>query len=126
MNKCIFLGRLSKDPECRYTQSGKCVASLTLAITNGKDKPATFLPFVAWEKLGEIAGNNLKKGSQVLIESRAQVRSYDAQDGTKRYVTEFVVNNFEFCGKKITGENASAVGAESFGSEVLPDDDIPF
>lgn len=126
MNKCIFLGRLTKDPECRYTQTGKCVTSFTLAMNNGKDRPATFLPFVAWEALGEIAGNNLKKGSQILVESRAQVRSYDAQDGSKRYITEFVVINFEFCGSKQQTGQSNDSGAGQFGTEVLPDEEIPF
>ena len=96
MNKVILAGRLTRDPEVRYTQSGKAVASFTLAVdrrfgrrnaeANGQPT-ADFIPIVVWERLAEVCGNNLIKGSQVLVEGRMQVRSYDAQDGSKRYVT---------------------------------------
>ena len=91
MNKVILAGRLARDPEVRYTQSGKAVATLTLAVSrrfsrNASDQQPTadFIPIVAWEKLAEICGNNLIKGSQILVEGRLQLRSYDAQDGSKR------------------------------------------
>ena len=94
MNKVILAGRLTRDPEVRYTQSGKAVASFTLAVdrrfgrrnaeANGQPT-ADFIPIVVWERLAEVCGNNLIKGSQVLVEGRMQVRSYDAQDGSKRF-----------------------------------------
>ena len=103
MNKVILAGRLARDPEMRYTTSGKAVASFSLAVNrrfgrNAGDQQQTadFIPIIAWEKLAEICGNNLIKGSQVLVEGRMQVRSYDAQDGSKRYVTEVVANEIEF------------------------------
>ena len=139
MNKVILVGRLARDPEVRYTQTGKAVASFSLAVsrrfsrTSDQQNTTDFIPVVAWEKLAEICGNNLIKGSQVLVEGRMQVRNYDAQDGSKRYVTEVVAQDIEFMGSKpVRGadDHAAAApafgGANSFGSEVLPDEEIPF
>ena len=145
MNKVILAGRLARDPEVRYTQSGKAVASFALAVNrrfsrNGGDgqQTADFIPIVAWEKLAEICGNNLIKGSQIVVDGRMQVRSYDAQDGSKRYVTEVVANDIEFMGSKMQHEGGypqaaapqqapagNAPAANSFGPSV-PDEDIPF
>ena len=70
MNKVILAGRLTKDPEVRYTQTGVAVASFTLAVNRrfSKEKVADFIPIVVWDKIAEVVGNNLVKGSQVLIE----------------------------------------------------------
>ncbi|MCR5177201.1 MAG: single-stranded DNA-binding protein, partial [Anaerovibrio sp.] len=94
---------------------------------------ADFIPCVAWEKLAEIVANNLIKGSEVLVEGRMQVRSYDAQDGSKRYVTEVILTEVEFCGsKKDNGGGGAPAGGNSqndlgsFGGTPVPDDDIPF
>lgn len=142
MNKVILAGRLARDPEVRYTQSGKAVVQFPLAVnrrtgrSNGDSQQPTadFIPIVAWEKLAEICGNNLIKGSQIALEGRMQVRSYDAQDGSKRYVTEVVANEIEFMGSKQTreggfqsGPQAPAGGpqADSFGPPVS-EDEIPF
>ena len=134
MNRVILVGRLARDPDVRYTQSGKCNASFSLAVSrfNTKESPTDFIPIVAWEKLAEICGNNLIKGSQILVEGRMQVRNYDAQDGTKRYVTEVVAQHIEFMGSKPkasddqSGAGTPATGANSFGNEVFPDEEIPF
>ena len=148
MNKVILAGRLARDPEMRYTTSGKAVASFSLSVNrrfgrNAGDQQQTadFIPIIAWEKLAEICGNNLIKGSQVLVEGRMQVRSYEAQDGSKRYVTEVVANEIEFMGSKQQRDpNANGGGfapspaaapAEAapmggFGGSPVPDDDIPF
>lgn len=155
MNKVILAGRLVRDPEVRYTQTGKAVASFTLAVNRrfsrnaDQQNSADFIPIVVWDKLAEVCGNNLVKGSQVLIEGRMQVRSYDAQDGSKRYVTEVIAQDIEFMGSRPAGAPApthqyggnnvaaprpqqpqapSSTGgaAASFGSEVPPDEEIPF
>ena len=129
MNKAILVGRLAQDPEVRYTQSGKAVASFNLAVNRyGQKDAADFIPIVAWEKLAEVIGNNLKKGSQVLVEGRMQVRSYETQDGQKRRVTEVIVQNVEFLGSKKSDNDGSNsdVSPESFGSEVFPEEEIPF
>ena len=135
MNKVILVGRLARDPEVRYTQSGKATASFDLAVNRfgggGQNNTADFIPIVAWEKLAEICGNNLIKGSQILVEGRIQIRNYEDKTGQKRYVTEVIAQNIEFLGSKQArtedGYGASATGgANSFGSEVFPDEEIPF
>ena len=129
MNKVILVGRLAQDPEVRYTQSGKAVASFNLAVNRyGQKDSADFIPIVAWEKLAEVIGNNLKKGSQVLVEGLMQVRSYETQDGQKRRATEVIVQTVEFLGSKKSDNDGSSsdVVPESFGSEVFPEEEIPF
>lgn len=94
---------MTKDPEVRYTQSGTAVGTFTLAVDRRvqKDKPkeADFIPCVVWGKTAEVVGNYCKKGKQVAVNGRIQVRSYDAKDGTKRYVTEVIVKDLELLGK---------------------------
>lgn len=138
MNKVILVGNLARDPEVRYTQTGKAVASFTIAVNRfgggqGQNQ-ADFIPIVAWEKLAEICGNNLTKGRRVLVEGRLQIRSYDAADGQKRRVAEVIAQNIEFLGNRPSngGDNSvntaapGAGGANSFGSEVFPEEEIPF
>ena len=146
MNKVILVGRLTRDPEVRYTQSGTAVATFTLAVdrrfakrdANDGRPTADFIPIVAWRKLAEICGNNLVKGRRIGVEGSMQVRSYDAQDGSKRYVTEVVANDIEFAGSRPQGAGAPGTamqssvpshqppaGQESFGPSI-PDEEIPF
>ena len=122
MNKVIILGRLTANPEIRYTQAGKAVASLTIAVNRGfGSDSADFINCVAWEKMAEIIGNNLSKGSQVLVEGRMQNRSYENNQGEKRFITEVVLNNIEFVGSKKKNETDT----DSFGAEI-PEEQIPF
>ncbi|MDT8901855.1 single-stranded DNA-binding protein [Anaeroselena agilis] len=102
MNKVILTGRLCQDPEVRYTQSGKAVATFTLAVNrhggnrhDGKSD-ADFVPIVAWEKLAETCGNNLTKGQRILVEGKLQIRSYETNDGQKRRVAEVIASYIEF------------------------------
>ena len=121
MNKVILAGRLTKDPEVRYTQTGVAVASFTLAVNRRFSKEKV------WDKIAEVVGNNLVKGSQVLIEGRIQIRSYEAQDGSKRYVTEVIAHDIEFMGTKPKLDGGAVPeSAKSFGKEVPPDEEIPF
>lgn len=134
MNKVILVGRLAQDPEVRYTQGGKAVASFNLAVNrfgggSAQKESADFIPIVAWEKLAEICGNNLTKGSQILVEGRLQIRSYETQDGQKRRVSEVVAQSIEFLGSKRAAAesgSSSSVDMNSFGSEVFPEEEIPF
>lgn len=124
MNKCHIIGRMTKDPEVRYTQSGTAVATFTLAVDRrvAKDKPkeADFIPCVVWGKMADgVVKNYCHKGKQVAVEGRIQVRSYDAKDGTKRYVTEVIVNDLELLGK---GDGSS----KQNGGNYPTDDEIPF
>ncbi len=132
MNKVILVGRLAQDPDVRYTQGGKAVASFNLAVNrfgggSAQKESADFIPIVAWEKLAEICGNNISKGSKILVEGRLQIRSYEAQDGQKKRITEVVAQSVEFLGdKRNKSENNSDVDYNSFGSEVFPEEEIPF
>lgn len=125
MNKVILTGRLAQDPEVRYTQSGKAVASFTLAVNryggsshDGKNN-ADFIPIVAWEKLAETCGNNLTKGQRVLVEGRLQIRSYEANDGQKRRVAEVIAQNMEYLERKKSEEGPQH-------PPEIPDEEIPF
>ena len=123
MNKIIVMGRLVRDPEIKYTQSGKVVATFTLAVDrpfsgeNGQ-RESDFIPCVLWGKQAETVGNCVHKGQRLLVEGRLQIRNYDAKDGSKRYVTEIICNGFEFVEKREGG--AAGSSADSF------DSDIPF
>ena len=129
MNHFVGIGRLTRDPEVRYTQSGKACANFMLAIdrrrsTDGK-RQADFIQCVAWEKTAEIISQYVTKGQKIAVEGRIQTRSYDANDGSKRYATEVVVNSMEFCeGRRDTG--SSAEYADEYPGAVVPDEDIPF
>ena len=137
MNKVILMGRLTKDEELRYTQTGKAVATFTLAVDRktGENAPANaptadFIPCVAWDKLAEIADNYLSKGRQALVEGHIQVRSYKAKDGSNRYTTEVILEKMEFVGSKSDNENNANngnYGQQGFGFDNGgSDEDIPF
>ena len=128
MNKVMLCGRLTKDPEMRYTTTGKAICSITVAVnrrySKDAEQKADFIPCQAWEKLAEIIGNNLAKGSQLLLEGRLQIRSYDGQDGKKRYVTEVIISDVEFVGKK-SEVKTSQNDIGGFGGQES-NEDIPF
>ena len=143
MNKSFLLGRLVRDPEVRYTTTGKVCTQFTLAVdrpfTNQDgQREADFIPIVIWGKTAELAGNSLQKGHRVLIEGRIQTRSYDAKDGSKRYVTEVIADSMEFIERKgyTPGAATQAAAAgdttpgsanmESFGEQMSFDEEIPF
>ena len=121
MNKVIISGRLTRDCDVRYTTSGKVVCQFTLAVdrpfTNQDgQKEADFINIVVWGKIAELCGNNLAKGHRALVEGRLQIRSYDAKDGGKRYVTEVVANSVEFLERK--NKNVGESNMQSFGQYV--------
>ena len=100
MNKAILIGNLTRDPETRTVgDSLKC--SFTIAVNRRFSnrqgvREADFIPVVTWSKLAEVCSRYLSKGSKVAVEGRIEVRSYDAQDGSKRYITEIIADNVEF------------------------------
>ena len=94
MNFVILSGRLTKDPEIRYTQNKKAVASFTIAVADGKDK-AQFINCVAWEKTAELLDQYFKKGDGLTVTGRITVRTYE-KDGAKRYITEVAASGVEF------------------------------
>ena len=133
MNHFVGIGRLTRDPEVRYTQSGKACAKFTLAIDRRKssdgNQQADFISCVAWEKIAEVISQYCTKGKKIAVEGRIQTRSYDGNDGTKRYVTEVVVQSMEFCDSKGGGTNSVAPPEQQGmfdGSRAVADSDIPF
>jgi single-strand DNA-binding protein len=107
-NHITLLGRLTKNPEIRYTTSQKVVASLVLAVDRpflGQDgkREADFIPVVIWGKTAELVGNSCAKGHRLLVEGRLQIRNFDAKDGTKHWVTEVIANSVEFIERKAEG-----------------------
>ena len=95
-NRVILAGNLTRDPEIRYTQSGKSVTKFTLAVNNPRNKEeTTFVDIIAWDRLGETCNTYLKKGSNALVEGRLVIRNYDDKDGNKRKATEVVIDNMQ-------------------------------
>ncbi len=132
MNKVILLGRLTRDPEVRYTQTQNgeqlCIARYTLAIDRrGKDAGADFPGCVAFGKNGEFAEKYLKQGTKIAITGRIQTGSYE-KDGVKHYTTEIVIKEQEFAESKRSQE-ATPEAAPADGFMDVPEnaaDDLPF
>jgi single-strand DNA-binding protein len=101
LNRVILIGRLTRDPELRYTPSGVAVARLTVAVDRDfqnqqGERETDFIDVVAWRKLAETISNHLAKGRLVAVEGRLQIRSYETQDGQRRRVAEVVADNVRF------------------------------
>ena len=126
MNKVVLVGRLTKDPELRYAAgSGIPTSKFTVAVNRqGKKDEADFINCVAFNKTAETIANYLVKGRKIAIAGRIQTDSYTAQDGTKRYTTNVVVETFEFC----DSSNKSNSSNNSIDDDVTPvdDGDMPF
>ena len=109
MNKVFLIGRLTRDPELRYTSSNIPIASFSIAVNrtfanqNG-EREADFINIVVWRKQAENCKNYLNQGSQVAIDGRIQTRNYEDQNGQKRYVTEVVADNVQFLDTKAARE----------------------
>ena len=116
MNKAILIGNLTRDPETMTTSSGIMKCSFTVAcqrrFANAQGvREADFIPVVCWRQTAELCSRYLSKGRKVAVEGSIQVRSYDAQDGTKRYVTEVVADNVEFLGSRDEGQRSGGYSA---------------
>ena len=148
VNKVILVGRLGKDPETRYMTNGEAVTNVSLATSeNWKDKNGEKQERTEWHnlvfyrRLAEIAGEYLRKGSQIFVEGRIQTRKWQDKEGKDRYTTEIVVNEMQMLGSKSGGSSSFEVvdkPAASSGGSSRPapapagggfdnfDDDIPF
>ena len=120
-NHITILGRLTKDPEVRYTPSQKVVASFTLAVdrpfkNEAGQKEADFIPVVVWGKTAELVGNSCQKGHRLLVEGRLQIRSYDGKDGNRHWVTEVIANSVEFIERKADSTNRHIAPAGDVGA----------
>jgi single-strand DNA-binding protein len=125
MNKWIGIGRLTRDPEVRYTQAGKAVASFSLAVDSGfgDNKRTDFINVTCWDKMAEMVGNNLIKGIKVLVEGRLQISNYE-KDGVKKQSTEIVAINIEFLEKKEDKKRENKTDTTGFGTDVNNDIDF--
>jgi single-strand DNA-binding protein len=132
LNKAILVGRLTKDPELRYTQSGTAVCSFSIAnnrtyVTGGEKKEqVSYFNCVAWAKAGEIIAEYCKKGNRIGIEGRLQQRSWDDQEGKRRYTVEIVVDNFQFLSGQRESASESAADPIAGQQGPLPDAGNPF
>ena len=140
MNRAMLIGRLTKDPELRATASGIAVCTFTIAVDrrfanrDSQTREADFIPIVVWRAQAENCAKYLHKGSQAAISGSVQTRSYDAPDGSKRYVTEVVADEVQFLSRPGGSENgddaarAQSLGNPPFGDniETVEDEDIPF
>jgi single-strand DNA-binding protein len=128
LNTVILIGRLTRDPELRYTPGGTAVASFTLAVdrpfqNQQGERETDFIDIVCWRTLAETVANHLGKGRLVAVEGRLQIRSYETQDGQRRKVAEVVANTVRFLDRPRSA--AQAAGAE--GAEIaFGDDEVPF
>ena len=139
MNRVILIGNLASDPESRTTQSGIAQCSFRIAVqrrykgANG-ERETDFLPIVCWRQTAEFAQKYLAKGRKVAVEGSIQTRSYDAKDGSRRYVTEIIADSVEAVGGREDGAQG-AQGAQSvqrpaqdhqMGFTEVNDDELPF
>lgn len=140
LNKAILMGRLTKDPEIRHTNSGTPVCSFSIAINNGygENQTTDFINCVAWNKQAEFIERNFVKGKMIIVVGRIQTRSWDGTDGKKNYTTEVVVNEVSFGESKRAADEggasfsptASASMPEGLSNDgfvpMETDDDLPF
>ena len=143
MNKVILIGNLAADPESRTTQSGIAQCTLRLAVqrrfANQQGvREADFFTVVCWRQTAEFCSRYLSKGRKIAVEGSLQTRSYDAQDGSKRFVTEVIADNVEFCDSRPDGarprtdnpppvqEPPAGYGMNNGGFTEIDDDELPF
>lgn len=135
MNHIVLIGRLTRDPELRYTPNGVAVTNFDLAVdrpvpNQQGERETDFIRIIAWQKQAELCANYLKKGRLVAVEGRLQIRGYETQDGQKRRVAEVVASFVQFLDK--SRDDGAAVGGtkESYpaGGDVegINLDDLPF
>lgn len=118
LNRVILVGRLTKDPELRYTPSGVAVTQFTLAVDrpfdNNGQREADFIPIVTWRQLAETCANYLKKGRLTAVEGRLQIRNYENNEGKRVYVSEIIADNVRFLESgQARQEGGAASGGQS-------------
>lgn len=140
INRVVLVGRLTRDPELRKTNSGSSVCSFTLAVDNRVKNPdgsksASFIPCTCWNQAADLASKFIRKGSLVGVEGRLNQRSYQRQDGTKASVLEVVCDSVQFLepkaaeaanGEAVVFDDAPVQEGKNLDQLDLPDDDLPF
>lgn len=130
MNVCIFKGRLTKDPEIRYTQTNNtAVANFSIAVDRdyvkaGEERQADFFNITVFGKLAEFASKYFVKGQEILVRGRLQNRTWDDENGVKHYATDIIADEINFCGKK--SENANDISQTPVETTEKNSDDLPF
>ena len=119
MNKVFLIGRLVRDPELRYTGTNIPVATFSIAVNRNYanaagEREADFINIVVWRKQAENVKNYVKQGSQVAIDGKIQTRTYDDQNGQKRYITEVVADNIQFLDTKAAAERRQTASSNSY------------
>jgi len=135
LNKVLLMGRLTKDPEVKYTTSNNTlVCNFTLAVDRrfakqGEEKQTDFIQIIAWSKLGEFCSKYLAKGRQVVVCGRLQTRTWDDNENKRHYVTEIVADEVHFAdskkGEATENKSSSTAQGEDFFT-IVNDDDLPF
>ncbi|MEK4879441.1 MULTISPECIES: single-stranded DNA-binding protein [Paenibacillus] len=121
LNRIILIGRLTRDPELRYTPAGVAVTQFTLAVDrnftgqNG-EKEADFIPVVTWRQLAETCANYLRKGRLTAVEGRIQVRNYENNEGKRIYVTEVIADNVRFLESNRSNDQGGSHSSSSNGT----------
>ncbi|WP_415597269.1 MULTISPECIES: single-stranded DNA-binding protein [Liquorilactobacillus] len=135
MNRTVLVGRLTKDPDLRYTSSGTAVASFLLAVNRSfknqsGEREADFINCIIWRKAAENFANFTHKGSLVGVDGRIQTRNYENKEGNRVYVTEIIVENFDLLESKSSNQNSQSGQQNNQHSNNAPidiqDDDLPF
>jgi len=131
LNRIVVIGRLTRDPELRSTSNGTPVATFTVAVDRGfsnnrGEKETDFIPVVVWRAQAENCGRYLSKGKLVAVDGRLQIRTYEANDGSKRTVAEIVAETVRFLSPKDGGSGNGGYTPDFPGEEMTPLDEIPF
>ena len=133
MNRCVILGNLTRDPELRTTTTGKSVCNFTVAVSrrfsnpNTGEREADFIPVVVWGKQAESSAKYLRKGSQCSVAGAIQTRSYEATDGSRRYMTEVVADEVQFLARTNGSGGKSESREDSAPADMTEiNEDLPF
>lgn len=131
MNKVILKGNLTKDIELQTTNNGTSVTKFTVAVQRrfanaDGERETDFINCVAWRNTAEFLGKYFSKGKQIIVCGAIQTRTYEADDGTKRYITEVLVDEVDFCGKADAGAEAKATSKDDLKPIDVDDNDLPF
>lgn len=131
-NRIVLIGKVLSEPEKRFSVDGQPIVKFKAPVSSGFNQPLSTIEVVCFQKLAEICGQYLRKGTSILLEGRIQVRSYEDQTGTRVWTTEIVASNIEFMDNIEKGqEQKTEAKEENVGSgfsevEALPEDDLPF
>lgn len=131
MNKVLLCGNLTKDVELSTTNSGVSVGRFTIAVSRAYanqdgERETDFINIIVWRNTADNCAKFLKKGSKALVEGELHIRSYENNDGEKRYATEVVADRVEFVGQKASGSANDEGGNEHPDLEPIDDDSLPF